>query len=250
MKKSFTISLYIFLFMLITIMLFCSYITKSGQKESRDFSEYLKNTGARFLNSEIYCSVKLDKSYLNEESIENIVQQYLRNLGADIAKANKIQNGVTDGLNTKYEVLINENVEVEINTITDNEHDSGYLNIKIVQYLNDEKQNRYKKCLRDISKNNGLKYKISTTIMGYFTGKLKDTQIDSVYRKLLKEANATTVETVKDNGLVSITAYSPELKDYIKIGNKKVNLNFAARYNSYEKRTYVWIANPVIITEY
>jgi len=34
------------------------------------------------------------------------------------------------------------------------------------------------------------------------------------------------------------------------VNGKKVNMNLAIRYNSYEDRTYIWLATPVITVEY
>ena len=236
--------------MLVTLLLFYAYIINNIQEESSEFSKYFKDTGAKFLSSEIYCGIKLDNRYLNKESIENIVLLYLKNIGADLSQVSKTEYGVEDGLSIKYKVSIHANAIAEIKADINDEQDLGYLNIKINQYTNDEKQNQYVKRLRNVSDNEGLDYKISTIITGYFDGLLKSAQIDSIYKKLLNDANARDINAMKDKGLVSVTAYSPDIENYIRIGNKKVNLNFAARYNSYEKRTYIWIANPVILTEY
>jgi hypothetical protein len=58
------------------------------------------------------------------------------------------------------------------------------------------------------------------------------------------------VEGIRDGSLISLSAYSPLLKDSIKVRGKRVNINLAARYSAFEDKTYIWLASPVITTEY
>jgi hypothetical protein len=63
-------------------------------------------------------------------------------------------------------------------------------------------------------------------------------------------AGATVQEkTVKDN-LVSLTGNSPSLPGGLDYDGKKVNINVALRSNTQEQATYVYVASPVIYTEY
>jgi len=63
-------------------------------------------------------------------------------------------------------------------------------------------------------------------------------------------SNAKKVEGITEENLISISAYSPRVKSSILVNEKRVNINLAMRYNSYEDKTYIWLATPVITTEY
>ena len=53
-----------------------------------------------------------------------------------------------------------------------------------------------------------------------------------------------------DNNLISVSAYTPSIVQAVEVNGQKVNLNLAVRFNSYEDKTYIWLATPVITTEY
>lgn len=74
--------------------------------------------------------------------------------------------------------------------------------------------------------------------------------MNEIANHLLKKAAARDVKTLREGGLISMTAYSPLLEGGIEFGRARVNLNLGIRYNSYEDRTYLWLATPVITTEY
>lgn len=68
--------------------------------------------------------------------------------------------------------------------------------------------------------------------------------------EVMDGAGATIQEkTVKDN-LVSLTGHCENLPDGLNYSGKEVNLNVALRSNFQEQATYVYVASPVIYTEY
>lgn len=58
------------------------------------------------------------------------------------------------------------------------------------------------------------------------------------------------VEGMEDENIISVSAYSSKLKEYIKLGSEKINLNVAIRYSSFDDKTYIWVATPIIAIEY
>jgi len=92
--------------------------------------------------------------------------------------------------------------------------------------------------------------KVNSCITGSFEGRLDPKGTDEVLAKVFKETGARRVEGMNDGGLTSVSAYSPFIGDFIRAGGEKINLNAALRYNKNEDRTYIWLAVPVITTEY
>lgn len=88
------------------------------------------------------------------------------------------------------------------------------------------------------------------SITAAFPSKLEPSKMNEIANHLLKKAAARDVKTLREGGLISMTAYSPLLEGGIEFGGARVNLNLGIRYNSYEDRTYLWLATPVITTEY
>lgn len=81
-------------------------------------------------------------------------------------------------------------------------------------------------------------------------GKLNDNELETVCERIFKSAGADKVEGMRDGGLVSVSAFSPVIDEAVRVNGKRINLNVAVRYNSYEGKTYIWLATPVITTEY
>jgi len=91
---------------------------------------------------------------------------------------------------------------------------------------------------------------INLNLTGSLEGHLNDSELEHICEKVFERADANKVEGMRDHGLISVSAFSPSISDSIRVNGKRVNLNVAVRYNSYEGKTYVWLGTPVITTEY
>ena len=50
--------------------------------------------------------------------------------------------------------------------------------------------------------------------------------------------------------MVSVTGYTPDLGDYLKAENLRINLNLAMRYDDYLGKTVIWAGTPLIAGQY
>jgi hypothetical protein len=92
--------------------------------------------------------------------------------------------------------------------------------------------------------------RVALTYTGKINVALDQEELSARAEEVMAGAGATIQEkTVKDN-LVSFTGHSPSLPDGLNYDGKKVNLNVALRSNTQEEATYVYVASPVIYTEY
>lgn len=103
---------------------------------------------------------------------------------------------------------------------------------------------------RAIFKQNENKAEITTCIIGSFNGKLSRNEMNKKIQMTINKINGKIIEDYEDENLVSITAYTPLINNYIYTGNKKMNYNVAMRYNEYEDKTYIWIGTPIITIGY
>jgi hypothetical protein len=101
-----------------------------------------------------------------------------------------------------------------------------------------------------VFKDYGLKPRVNSCITGTFDGKLDYKRVDQIGSVVLEAAGAKKIEGIKDENLISVSAYSPVMGDSVMTGSEKVNLNLAIRYNSLENKTYIWLGTPVIAIEY
>jgi hypothetical protein len=91
---------------------------------------------------------------------------------------------------------------------------------------------------------------IATSIVGSFKGNLSLEEKEGIVKEVFKSLNAKKVEGIEDTEVISLSGYIKNLGEYITVGNEKINLQVALRYNSYEDKTYIWVATPLIGTEY
>ncbi|HHV30159.1 YwmB family TATA-box binding protein [Acetivibrio mesophilus] len=98
------------------------------------------------------------------------------------------------------------------------------------------------------------KYKIDSElnicITGYFDGKMDYEDLNKMSKKILKSAGAKKVNGIAEKNLISVSAFAPGIDNSIMVNGERVNMNIAIRYNSYENKTYIWLATPVITVEY
>ena len=111
-------------------------------------------------------------------------------------------------------------------------------------------------------KTGAYKSKISAALGGYGESRValtcsatinnelnKDELLETAEKMMIQAGAAVQEKTVKDN-LVSLTGFSPEFVKDITYAGKEINLNVALRCDPVEHVTYVYVASPVIFTEY
>ncbi|MBZ4665428.1 YwmB family TATA-box binding protein [Mahella sp.] len=91
---------------------------------------------------------------------------------------------------------------------------------------------------------------MSLALKGHIKGEARQQTLDRLNGVAFETLNAQYVEGIKSEKLSSTTAYSPSIKHYVDIKGRKANMQLAARYNSYDDRTDVWLGMPLITVEY
>ncbi len=94
------------------------------------------------------------------------------------------------------------------------------------------------------------KVDINSNITASHSGKLTIIEQKEVMEHLMKKMEVEEVESFTDNQMISVTGYTSLIKEWKQYGNKKVNINIAMRYNSYEDKTNLWIGTPFITIGY
>ncbi len=97
--------------------------------------------------------------------------------------------------------------------------------------------------------NNYGNTKLTINLAGYYDGLLENKELKEKINRAFEKVGAAKVEGIEE-GLISITGYTPKIEETIKYCGKTVNINMAARFNSYEDKTYIWIGTPLIVLEY
>lgn len=122
----------------------------------------------------------------------------------------------------------------------------------IIDFYDDQRMvqlNDLTKRLRDLLKSYG-KTNITTCLVGTFEGNLSIEEKQAVLKKVMQSLEAEEVEGYKEGNVMSIVGYSSKVKEWIRYGGNRVNINLAMRYKDYEDKSYLWIGTPLITMGY
>ena len=252
MKKSRIIS-----FMLligITVFLLCSTVLDfNNDSVEATLVKSFGNSGAKVISAETYFTglVAGNKKGFAEQKlfIENLAEQIgvLKNEAYLFTQINNdsIQKIEVSGITKE-----NRSVDINLQLNGVSKGNENVITVAIMQYESVLGLEDIKKKLSVILKRYKIHPKVNSCITGSLVGKYENSQIDEICENILKSAEAKKLNTTKDRNLISVSAYSHNLGSTLNVSGKKMNLNLAIRYNSLEDKTYIWLATPVITTEF
>lgn len=104
--------------------------------------------------------------------------------------------------------------------------------------------------LENIFKALNLDSNTNLSLTGYYEGNLNYEQKKSVASNIMAKAEAKFKQDYVTDRIYSVIGYTKLINEYIYKERQKININLALRYNNYENRTYLYLATPIITTEY
>ncbi|RKD21972.1 TATA-box binding [Caminicella sporogenes DSM 14501] len=243
MKK---LGLYIFILMLFFLSIFSS----AEEKQNEDLVDLaLKKSGAQMKEVNINSYVIFKNTYIPIDKGKQICDDISEslNLSALDSKIYKEEGFFQITIEGKFEKDIYTTIILQSSQFDDFKESSIVLDVVSTKSELDFQE--VCDTIRNVLKTYGNP-NLNINLTGCYDG-FKDTvEIEKIINGIFTEIKAEKVEGIIDENVVSITGYVENLKDYITVGGKKVNINIAGRYNSYEDKTYIWIGTPLIVTEY
>lgn len=247
-------SIPIFISLLLFVILFSAYYVKIHPDLDAPENTLLKcidRANAKLTDAETYFWAKLNGDRLSGfSSLEALGNQLVREVGLKKEGVDTQEPPVRakeDGLHINGK--LDNGREVGINLLQ-KEGKEGYITINVKENLEDIKLQETRKSIPEALKKLGIDPSVNTCLRGVLEGKLDERRLKALNGLVLETAEAKEVESIKDGYLLSVTAYSPSMGNYMKVGGKRVNFNFAARYSPLGNETYIWLATPVITIEY
>lgn len=252
MKKSY----YVYCSMAVSAIIFSLYcliifsgtpISSQGELLSAAFDQ----SGAKVVRSEIYGWGNLSGPYGGWKELEELALNICRDLGAAGDKRISTQQEPVQ----KIEVtgVTSDDVQIAVNVQVSNTSGNPgerIISVGLKKDLSKEGLEEVRRRVADILGGYGIKPKVNSLITGSYEGKLDYAVLNEKLTHALNGIEAGEVDGVREDSLISLSAYTPHLRDYIKVNGRKMNVNFAARYNSFEDKTFIWFASPVIAIEY
>lgn len=215
-----------------------------------------ETTGAEIVSTEVYFRGELAlESFQEEDMRQRLSKEIISGSGGDISHIlpifQSIDNDISTGTETGY--IIDEDRKIHVSILKDVQGDpvDGYrLSVSLVDTSGNQAAARSAAKIIDILKSHGLEPEVNISITGSLEGQLLEKEVEELCSRVFDSISADKVEGINDDGLISISAFSPSIKEAIKVNGRRVNVNLASRYNSFEGKTYIWLATPVITTEY
>ncbi len=245
-----------FFFLIILIFLFTTgYMTLYYREgSSAVLWKAFKASSAEFMSGEVFVWGNAEVKDAGFDNMIELADDFAVDMGVvknDVFSRNIIKNDFID----KIEIIGSDSCNRTVNIVAQLNREGGglserYVSVGISGDFADMKIEDTALYVKDMFKRYKVKPKSNSCITGCFEGKLGYEKLNEISRKILKVAGAKKVNGISDNNLISVSAYSPLIGNTLKIDGKKVNMNLAIRYNSYENKTYIWLASPVITIEY
>lgn len=108
----------------------------------------------------------------------------------------------------------------------------------------------YKKQIGQALRQYGKDERVAVSLSGWIDGDLSDEELAARAEQLMSGAGAVVQERVVQDNLVSLTGYSTRFSRDLRYAGKEVNLNVAIRRSPSSHGAFIYIASPVILTEY
>lgn len=92
--------------------------------------------------------------------------------------------------------------------------------------------------------------RLTYTVTGFVLGRLAPAERERRAAQILNALAARKVEGIEDGELLSVSAYTSRLPDFLEVAGRKVNVNVALRYHDVEGKTYIYLGCPLLGGEY
>jgi hypothetical protein len=207
-----------------------------------------------FMNMDIMPEIYSINAWINVNNKEHDGIQ-IRQLGNDVAKAIDVikppyRCDVVDDEEQHWIKIYNGNVSVSVRMSDDVDDTQSYITVNACGDIQNAKLEDIVESIEKGLKQYSENIHMSLALKGYIKGEARQQTLDRLNSVAFKSLNAQYVEGIKSEKLSSTTAYSPSIKHYVDIKGRKANMQLAARYNSYDNRTDVWLGMPLITVEY
>lgn len=210
-------------------------------------------SGANFVSGELYVygiKIPMDANKASLKKVAKILEKYTGEISPKTYKETWENNDYISMF--KIDGVSKNGQEIEIVSKKQNAGGKSgiYLSCSIVW---EDSNYQAEKNLQSVSEGFralGMEPHSSIEMTGNYQGKLSTEKMNETASSIFSSVHAKKVEGMRDNKLVSVSAWSPNIGNDANVNGRKVNFNIALRYNEMEDKTYIWMGNPIIKTEY
>ena len=241
-------------FFVLIISIFLIKMQAVSYSPEKVLSDAFKSSGAATVSSELYLRGKINGT---DKTVDNfgkgLIGDVLNSLGAGGTNPDykNIENDDSERLDMDCSLGGGKSMHVSFVVGKAGGNSEGsYVAISLVDTSRTPDLAEERVALEKTLNTRGIGPKFNSCITGCFDGKMDKSALNAACARIFESAGARKVEGIREGSLISVSAFSSAIRETVNDNGNKVNLNLAIRYNSYENKTYIWLATPVIITEY
>lgn len=218
-------------------------------------ADAFRTTGAKFEKMNLQGWAQLNNRYSTETEMTALLAKAAAELGLDNQKltTKKQQEASLLSLTRSGWMDRHTYITVIVQTMRDNgTHKKGetYIIVGISHFVSPENYNFLRNKIVKVFSQTDVQGHFSTIIAGKVAGKIEVFEMQKMAKKVMKKVGAGITDNYADGRMVSVAGFTPAIADRLTLGAKSVNINMAARYDSVDKTTYIYIGTPIITTEY
>lgn len=147
------------------------------------------------------------------------------------------------------------NGDVICKFITKQTNESGvsseqYLYIGITLKNSIDSTFTYEDKVKEIMKGLEISSNVTVNLKGEISGKLNTNAKDALSNQLLSKINAKVVAENRTDEVYTIYAFDKEIKEYLMVGNDKVNVNVSIAYDETRDVTNLYFSTPINSEDY
>lgn len=247
MRKLFISALLIF-----TICAFLYPTIGSTHDSIKPIEEAVLQEGADFDSAELSGFSLINRNFMKYSEMEKIINGLAGNIGSNKGQYNKVS-----GDDSEYHQVVYQDKNAAVPFVISLQSyklPSGNESYLIVNYYIKDKNadiddiyEKVGKCFAGLKVRNP---QISVIVTGHYKGQLAEKDMDKKMNSIMSYLDASYHKNKMYDNLFTATGYSDKIREYIKLGSEKINVDLAMRYSSNEDKTYIWLGSPVITTDY
>ncbi len=210
-------------------------------------------------NNETYTDIRASVATMGKYGDFNITDNAKKLILEDIAEdigINRyaIEDTVEEGNKVKTLSQSSDNGDVVCKFITVEEVPDAeckqYIYIGINLNNSAEAAFSYEEIVKNINEKLGIDSTVTVNLVGEMEGELSAGVKDMIVDGMLKNINAKVVVQNRDDELYTVYAYDDDIKEYVKLGRNKVNVNLSIAYNEERDVTMVYLSTPINNQDY
>lgn len=241
-------------FFVLIISIFLVKMQAVSYPPEKVISDAFKSSGAATVSSELYLRGKIKgNGNITGDFGKSLIGDVLKGLGAVAINPDyrTVESADFEKIELDYSLGGGKSTHISfVAGKAGGDTEGSYITVSLVDTSRNPDLAAERAALEKTLNAHGIRLKFNSCITGSFDGKMDNRTLNKVCARIFAEAEARKVEGIREGSLISVSAFSSAIKETVNDNGNKVNLNLAIRYNSYEEKTYIWLATPVITTEY